>query len=182
MGAVQPIVGEIPSAVPARLGVGGMRNLVQEKARVAVVEPEGDAAGADPVRDRGQRRVVGVDDDGRLRRQPSQRRRPLRRDRVELPVAVELVPEQVVQQDHRRLDPAHDLRKRRLVALDDADIGARTPRQVSLAGQSAGDAAHQIRAGAVVGDARPVRLQDVGKHAGDRRLAVGPGDDHGSLR
>ena len=33
-----------------------------------------------------------------------------------------------------------------------------------------------------MGDARPVSLQDVGKHAGDGRLAVGPGDDDGSLR
>ena len=54
---------------------------------------------------------------------------PLRRDRVELAIAVELVAEEVVQQDHGRLDPAHDLRKRRLVALDDADVGARAARQ-----------------------------------------------------
>ena len=79
VGTVQPIVGEILSTVPARLGVRGMRNLIQQKARVAVVQPEGDAARADPFRDRGQRRIVDVDDDGRLRRQPAQRGRPLRR-------------------------------------------------------------------------------------------------------
>ena len=72
--------------------------------------------------------------------------------------------------------------KRRLVTLDDADIGPRDSQQIGLAGEGAGDAAHEIRAGAVVSDARPVRLQDVGKHAGDGRLAVGPGDDDGSLR
>ena len=97
-------------------------------------------------------------------------------------VTIELIPEQVVQKHDRRLYPPHDLGKRCLIAFDDADIRAWTPQQVSLTGECAGDATHQIRARSIVSDATPIGVENVGEHARDSGLAVGTSDDYRSVR
>ena len=112
----------------------------------------------------GDRRVVGVQHRRRRRRQARDHRRPEVGEVLELPVAVELVAEEVHQHQHPRLELARHLGQRGLVDLEQAGLGLRVP----AAGlqQRRGHAGHQVRAGAV-GHQGPALL------AGARRRPAG---------
>ena len=166
---------EVGAAAAAHAGVGRVRQTIEEVA--ALVHPERDAAGRDIPRDLGQGRVVGIDDDGRCGGQAGQGGRPLAGDRVQLAVAVELVPEKVVEQDHPGLEPVDDRAEGRLVRLDDADVADRLAAPGGLLGEGRRHAPDQVGSGAVVDYTGAVGLEHVGNHPGRRGLAVGAGDD-----
>ena len=90
---------------------------------------------------------------------------PAGSDQLELPVAVELVPEQVAEEERTRPDAAHHLGKRRLVDLEEAEL-----RAVGVE-EGGGDPGDEVGTRAVVGDPS-AQLQDLGRHRGGRRLAV----------
>ena len=115
-------VEERPAALVAVLRVGCM---LQRRPRVAmVVEPEGAHGSGVGQGDVAEQRVVGVRYERGLR-QARQRRSPPLGDVLELAVAVELVAEEVAEEDGPRPDAAGRLGQRRLVDLEEAELGAR---------------------------------------------------------
>src|SRR5262245_21147540 len=117
--------------------------------RIRIVESKRDATRPNVIADRGKGRVIDVDDHRGSRRQSQQGRPPAGGNRVELAVAVELIAEEIVEEYEGWFEPARDLRQRRLIALDDADLGLWTPHETGLPSKRAGDASHEIRARAI---------------------------------
>ena len=118
----------------------------------------------------GELRVVAVDDEARPGRKAGHRGAPALGDELELAVAVELVAKQVAEADDPRTQAPDELRQRRLVHLEEAELG-------SVGGEQrrchAGD---EVRAGGVVGEPQ-ARPEDLRGHRRRRRLAVRRGDD-----
>ena len=165
-------VGVRRAAADAVLRVGCV--LQGRAGHVRVVETEGDAPRV-RLADRGELRVVGVEDERRRVRQPGHGFPPALGDELELAVAVELVAEEVAEADRFRPQAPHELGQRGLVHLEQAELG------VSGSEQGGGDARDEVRARRVVREPVP-RAQDLGRHRGGRRLAVRGGDDRGPRR
>ncbi len=116
-----------------------------------------------------EQRVVGVHDEQRRPGGSATDRTPARGDVLELAVAVELVAEEVAERDHARPHAARDLGQRRLVDLEEAELGVRGGEE------GGGDPGEEVRAGAVPGEPA---AEDLGDHRRRRRLAVRRGDEH----
>jgi hypothetical protein len=156
------------------LRVGRVLELGQ-RLRVVREAEVGDAAElAAEVRDQ---RVVGVQHEPRAAGVGGDDLRPAVRQQVQLPVAVELVAEQVREQEHARLDRLRDGPEPRLVDLEQAELAA------AAAGveQRGRDAPGHVRPGAVVDHRAAGAVEDRGDHCGGRRLPVGRGDQHGAV-
>ncbi len=87
-----------------------------------VVEPEGDAARM-RLTHGGELGVVGVVDELRLLREPVDGGAPALGHELELPVAIELVAEEVAEAHGPGTQPPHELRQRALVHLEQAEVG-----------------------------------------------------------
>ena len=95
-----------------------------------------------------------------------------------LAVAVELVAEEI-RHDHRaRLQRLGDGGEIALVALDDGERFLRLAEKIGVFNEFRGDAAREIRAGAVGEICRPGLVEHMAEHTGGRRFAVRAGDDH----
>jgi hypothetical protein len=94
---------------------------------------------------------------------------------LELPVAVELVPEEIAEQHRARPDAPHDLRQGSLIDLEQPEPG------VALRQECRGDAGDQVGAGAVPGELAP-GLEDLRGHRRRGRLPVRGGDDGSAFR
>ncbi len=127
------------------------------------------------LRERGDEGVVGVRDELRRGLEVCDGIAPALRDVLELPVPVELIPEQVPQADDLRSRPAHDLGQGELVHLEQAEVGA------VRGEQRRGDAGGQVRAGGVPRKS-PRRGEDRAGHRGRGRLAVRRRDERDALR
>ena len=80
VGAVEPIVSQVPPTVPARSWrPRHAESRSDDRADCGRPARTSTRRALISSRDRGQRRIVDVDDDGRRCRQPAQRRAPLRR-------------------------------------------------------------------------------------------------------
>ena len=135
---------------------------------LGVVDPVADGACV-AGRDVGGQRIVAARDDRRLGRQLGEHAAPALGDRLELAVAVELVAEEVAQRQRVRLHAAHDRGQRRLVALEQPELGG-----CSTAGavdEGGGNAREQVGAGRVAAEVDG-RIEDGGDHRARRRLAV----------
>ncbi len=118
----------------------------------------------------GDRRVVGIEDEAGAARPRLDGLGPARGQRLHLPVAIELVAEEVAEHDQGGVEGARDLRKPGLVDLEEALVPV-------LLEQRGGDAPGHVRAGPVVDRAAAVGLQGGGDHPRGRRLAVGGADE-----
>ena len=160
--------------LPAADAVARVGRVLERGAGVArIVDPVGDRVRA-LARQVADLRVVAVDHEHGLRRQRGRRGTPALGDVLELPVAVELVAEEVAEQHRARPDPANDLRQRAFVDLEQAQVG------VALGEEGGGDPGDEVRAGAVPGEPA-ARLEDLGGHRGRRGLAVRRRDDGGAV-
>ena len=129
-----------------------------------VVDPEDDRVG--PLRDQGSElRVVTVDDEHRVGREVVDQRAPALGDQLQLPVAVELVAEEVPEAEDARVHERGHLRERRLVHLEQAELGA-VRRQ-----ERRRDPGDEVRAGTVVGEPH-APAEDLRRHRCRRRFAV----------
>ncbi len=117
--------------------------------------------------------IVGVHDELGLR-EGCDSVPPAGGEELELAVAVELVAEEVPEQQRPRPDPPRDLRERRLVDLEQPELGT-----VGME-EGGGDPGDEIRAGAVVRDSE-AWLEDRRHHRGGRRLAVRRRDERRAL-
>jgi hypothetical protein len=151
--------------------------MLELRRRVAgVVEAEHDAGPRCAFqRDVGQLRVVRIRDEHRRLRQLARRRAPTLRQELELPVAVELVAEEIPQRERARLHAPRDLGQRRLVDLEQPQL--RVPR----GDERRGDPGDEVGARPVVREP-PRAAQDRRDHGGRGRLAVGRRDQRRPLR
>jgi hypothetical protein len=117
----------------------------------------------------GDERVVGVEHEAGARRAGDDGG-PAVGDRLELPVAVELVAEQVGQEQRARLDVGDDAVEPELVDLEEAEVAV----AVHERGRHA---AGHVRAGPVVHEPNAAAAQDGGHHRSGRRLPVRRADD-----
>jgi hypothetical protein len=121
----------------------------------------------------GHQRVVGVEHERAVRRRRHDRR-PAVGDGLELPVAVELVAEEVRQQHRAGAQVGHDAVEPELVDLEEPEV--------ALAVHERGrHAARHVRPGAVVDEPHAAAAEDRGHHGGRRRLAVRRADDRVAL-
>ena len=160
------------AAAAAVLRVRGVRESLAGRGRV--VEAEADDAGP-RLRDARERGVVGVHEHARRVGQVPQCRKPALGDELELAVAVELVAEQVAEAHRPRRELAHELGKRALVDLEEAELG------VAGLEQSRGHSRDEIRAGGVMREPG-AGAQDLGRHRRRRRLPVRGRDEGYSER
>ena len=167
MSDVRGGVGVRLAAAHAVLRVG--RVLERRPREAGIVDPEAERA-APSVREIGDERIVGVDDEGRGGGEARDRGAPALGDVLELAVAVELVAKEVAERDDARLHAPHHLRQRELVDLEQAEVG------VGSGEQGGGDARGEVGAGVVPGE--PVAAaEDPRQHRARRRLAVRRRDD-----
>ena len=120
-------------------------------------------------------RVVPVHHQDSVRRQLLRHLPPALGEVLELAVAIELVAEQVPEADGPRPGSPRDLRQRRLVHLEQAQLSAFRGQE---RGRHAGD---EVRARPVTGQAN-LRCQDLRDHRRSRRLAVRGRNEHGTER
>ena len=168
-----PLVGVGAAAATAMLGVGGVLELGQGLARVLDAEID-DAVAARAVgvaAEVGDQRVVGVEDEAGAAGALGHQRRPIVGEGLDLPVAVELVAEEVAEDDQRGVELGRHLRQPGLVDLEEALAAA-------LLEQRGRDAPGHVRPGPVVHRLAAHGGEDRGDHPGSRRLAV-RGADHG---
>ncbi len=158
------------SAAQAVLRIGGV--LKRRPGEPRIVEPE-DGGTCMSSGEIGDLRVVAVHHERRILRQPGDGAAPALRDELELPVAVELVAEEVCEQDRPGPDPAHHLGERALVDLEQAQL------RVSRGEEGRGDAGDEVRARAVVREPE-ARAQDLGRHRRGGRLPVRRRHDRGA--
>ena len=122
----------------------------------------------------GDQRVVGVEDEAGGARVLRDGRRPLVGDALQLPVAVELVAEEVAQDDDARVEVVRDAWQPGLVHLEQAFLAR-------LLEQRGGHAPGHVRPGPVV-HRGPFRRAEGGRdHARRGRLAVRGADDRGAV-
>ena len=139
--------------------------MLQGRARArGIVDAEHDRIRA-RVRELAHLRVVAVHRQRGLLRQRAHGRPPPCGHVLELPVAVELVAEEIAQTDSARPHPRRHLGQRGLVHLEQAELGA--PRVE----QRRGDPGDEVRTRAIVREPQTV-AQDLRSHRGGRRLAV----------
>src|SRR5919201_5049129 len=119
--------------------------------------------------------IVPVDDERGLSGQLRDGRTPATSDELELAVPVELVPKEVAEAHRPRPQTVRDLRQRRLVDLEQPELGGAGREQRR---RHAGD---EVRAGAVVRET-DLAAQDRSDHCRRRRLAVRRGDERGTER
>ena len=110
-------------------------------------------------------RIVGVDDQRHARVEGADRSTPALGDRLELPVAVELVAKEVPERHHAGRDAPHQLRQRRLVDLEQSKV------RFGCGEEGGGDPRCEVRARVVPGE-RVTSAEDACGHGGRRRLAV----------
>ncbi len=120
-------------------------------------------------------RVVCVCDDPGVRIEVADQPAPALGDELELPVAVELVAKEVPETEGAGPETPGDVGKRRLINLEQAQIGA-VRRE-----QGGRDAGQEVRSRAVVGQSQ-LRRQDLRDHRGSRRLPVRRRHDRRPLR
>ncbi len=121
-------------------------------------------------RDVREQRVVGVHDRPRGRVEVENGSAPALGDVLELPVAVELVAEEVAEADGLGPHPPRDVGESTLVDLEEAEVRA------LLLQERRGHPGDEVRSGTVVREGHLAR-QDLGDHRGGRRLAVGCRDE-----
>ena len=90
-------------------------------------------------------RIVRVDDEKRLFGKASDHRPPALGDQLQLPVAVELVAEEVAETHDARPDGGGQVGQRRLVDLEQAQLG------IACVDEGRRDARGEVRTGGVVG-------------------------------
>ena len=163
------------AAAAAVLGVEGVLELRQ--GLCGIVDPEvGDAGTAGQVAvaaEVGDQRVVGVEREPGPAGEVRHELRPLVGEMLQLPVAIELVAEQVAEHDQARLELGRHPGQPGLVHLEQALLAR-------LLEQRGRHAPAHVRAGAVVNRYAARRPQRRGEHPGGGRLAVGGADDHGA--
>jgi hypothetical protein len=160
------------AAADAPLRVGRVLQLAPRVALVVEPEPHGLAP---RVGERGHLRVVDVQDEDGGRGEVDGGGPPAVGDVLQLPVAVELVAEEVAEADGARPHPPRHLRQGGLVDLEEPELGA------ARLEERRRDARHEIRARVVVGEAR-AWPQDLGRHRRRRRLPVRRRHERRALR
>ena len=108
------------SAANAVLRIG--RVLERRAALGGIVDAERGRIGVRPGEIRDQR-VVGVDQKERLGRQRGDHPPPALGDDLQLPVAIELIAEEVAEADHARLERCREVGQRSLVHLEQPQLG-----------------------------------------------------------
>ncbi len=165
------LVGVRVPAAAAVLGVEGVLQLGQGLR--GVLEAEVDDALPPPAlgvaAEVGDERVVGVEHEAAAAGPLGDRLPPLVGQRLGLPVAVELVAEEVAEDDQGRVELGGDLWQPRLVDLEQALVPP-------LVEQRGGDPPGHVRAGPVVDRAAPGGGEQRRQHPGGGRLAVGGAD------
>jgi hypothetical protein len=131
--------------------------------------------------DGGESRVVGIEGNNRIRPNGRERRLPHSGDGVDLAIAIELVPKEVVQEDQAGADKTHNLRKGGLVRFDDRDIATGISTDRRLRCECADDAPDQVGAGTIVHDTQSTGSEDIGNDARGRGFAIGAGHDDRAL-
>ena len=96
-------------------------------------------------------RIVGIDDEQRLGRQPVDHRPPALGHDLELAVPIELIAEEVAEADHARLERRRELGQRSLVHFEQAQLG------ITGGDERGSHARFEIRARGVVGEAEAGR-------------------------
>ena len=133
-----------------------------------VVDAEASDA-ATIVRERGDERIVGVDDQRSALVKDADSIAPALGDVLELAVAVELVAKQVAERDDPRPDTAHRLRQSELVYFEQAKLRVRGGEQ------GGGDARREVGARVVPGQT-VAASENPRCHRRRRGLAVRPGN------
>jgi len=140
----------------------------------------------DPVRHgRGQvgdKRVVRIDDQCTGSRQPGRGIPPQPGDEVDLAIPIELISEDVVEQQHPRLDVLQGARHGGLVDLEQTDVAKWSSLPVCRLGHGAEEAREQICARAIVDRLHTSRPQDVRQQPGRGRFTVSAGNDNAAVR
>ncbi len=156
------------AAANAVLRVGGVLKAASSLSRIVQTEADGVTASGRQIGDDG---IIGIHNERRRRRKPCSRSSPALGDDLELPVAIELVAEQVPERDDAWLRPFERLGKRSLVDLEEAELSA------ACSDESGRDPGEEIGAGAIPGEFS-IGAENLGGHRGRRRLAVGCRDEH----
>ena len=165
------------AAAAAVLGIGGVGEGLQRDGVVLDAEVQDPVAPGAEVCDE---RVVGVEDEARAGQLVEHAGPPLG-DRLELPVAVELIAEEVGEQQRARAQLRRDAIEPELVDLEQADVPV-DPAAAGGVEQRAGHPAGHVRPLHVVHHA-PVRArEDRGHDRGGRRLAVRRRDRRAAVR
>ena len=183
----QPEMPEVPRRVdvlvPADDAVLGVhRSGRGRRADVGILNAEVGHVAADILRERGDERIVGVEQRGHAV-DLCERAADDRRRLVEFAVPVELVSEQVCDDDVGRLQPRDRGRHRGLVDLEHRDVGV-DPKAEAAARlhERRRHTTGEVRTALVGEHAHSARSEDLGEHLRGGRLAVGAGDDDDPAR
>ena len=131
--------------------------------------------------ERRHERIVGVQHEGGVGRQPLDRLRPEVGHEVDFAVAVKLIAEDVGEQNSARPNFLEGGGNGRLIDLEQANIGVRPAVEAALGDDRRDEAGHKVGAGPVVKCSDVTLTQDVGDQAARRRLAVRAGYQHGAV-
>src|SRR5215210_83199 len=167
---VHDLVDEGCSAHGAVFGVSDVLQTSGVQRRLIHTVEDESFGGPPEARDEGIVRVQ--DHSAALRQVPERRGYDLARI-GELPVAVELVPEQVENREDPDLRLRGHLRHARLVHLEEPHLRERRPGQSRVRDEGRGHAGNQVGPRRVVHGKDTSGLQYFGHHPGRRRLAVG---------
>jgi hypothetical protein len=160
------------SACAAILRIGGVGEAVACDGGVVDPEPERLRS---PTSDVGEEGVVGVHDRPGGGIEVGDCCPPALGDVLKLPVAVELVAEEVAEADGLRPDAGRNVGERALVDLEEAEI------RLVRCQERGRDAGDEVRARSVVGESHPVN-DDLRDHGGGGRLPVRRRDERGAER
>ena len=194
MAEVREVGGVVDVGMAAAAAVLGVRGVLQlGMGEPVVVDPEEEHAGCGCARRRrirlgdagqvGDQRVVRVEDERAAAAPGAHHGRPAVGDRLQLPVAVELVAEEVAEQERARGELLDERPEPELVDLEQPDVaGHGAPAAARGGRERGGHAARHVRPGAVVDEARAGAVEHRRHHRGGGRLAVRRTDHHAALR